>query len=118
MGSGESIEWSNGTTWQAAPGTGDNPDLGGLWENASANDVRVLQAGDVLTFVNRLGETSAGRHQPRFQQADKMIGDTLCSGRLEQVGVVFEGHGAIGKGHGPSAESSGASDVNRNVGCI
>lgn len=54
-----SIEWANGTIWTQLPGGGADTALAGLWDVAG-KDTRVLQAGQTLTFVNRLGGISGG----------------------------------------------------------
>jgi hypothetical protein len=57
---GNSIQFANGITWSIPAVTTEDPDLGGLWQNAALQNTRVLQADTVLTFVNRSGQTSAG----------------------------------------------------------
>lgn len=58
----DSIQFSNGTTWVIPSTTTGYPDLGGLWQRSTNNqDVRVLQADLVLTFVNASGSVSAGQ---------------------------------------------------------
>ncbi|MFN0050740.1 MAG: choice-of-anchor Q domain-containing protein [Planctomycetales bacterium] len=58
---GQSIQWANGTTWSLANVNGDRPDLGGLWQGTTGDNVRVLQADEALTFVNASGQTSPGK---------------------------------------------------------
>lgn len=58
---GQSIVWDNQTTWSIPAVIGHFPELGGLWEGAlGGSSVRVLQANQALTFVNRFGESTPG----------------------------------------------------------
>lgn len=52
------VEWANGAVWSPQD-VGVRPYLAGLWDVAGF-DVRVLQAGETLTFINRSGLVSRG----------------------------------------------------------
>ncbi|MFN0054268.1 MAG: choice-of-anchor Q domain-containing protein [Planctomycetales bacterium] len=52
--SGQRIEWANNTVWDLVPDFGDE------MANSAGAPVQIVQSGSSLTFVNRLGKTSAG----------------------------------------------------------
>lgn len=55
-----SIHWSDGSRWSPGAIASGRPDLAGLWESAG-RDVRIVQSGNAITFINAVGQSAPGR---------------------------------------------------------
>ncbi|MFN0050877.1 MAG: beta strand repeat-containing protein, partial [Planctomycetales bacterium] len=89
---GGTIQWANGTAWAKETLTGSNPDLGGVWD-VNGSPTRILQTNNALTFVNRMGQTSAGR----FLSPTQVIADDWggAVGNITGNSLAWVGNGIV-----------------------